>query len=198
MLAQFSEIAPKALLIGGMVWAGANWAYIGPELGSRTLRANGHIEMCKRGYAKNVLASAKEEIQKIPAPLPDPGREYAAQTMRGLINSPFGRYVSQSTQQFGIDAGGVLKLYEQEKKTAVATYKKALARAKEKTTQKLGKAGDVCGCVADEAVSLAQNEFALYSGTLTLFEPRKIADLGKLMVRAQASGACNHLQGVVQ
>ena len=198
MLAQFGEIAPKSLLVGGIVWAGVNWAYLGPELGSRTLRADGHIEMCKRGYAQNILAAAKEEVRKIPLPVPDPGREYAAKTMRGLINSPFGRYIRQSTRQFGVDAGGVLSLYEQEKKNAVTAYKRAIKHAKAKTTRKMGKAGDFCGCVADEAVSMAQNEFALYSGTLTLFRPGKITDLKKLMARAQGSGACNYLHGAAR
>lgn len=195
MLSQIGEIAPKAVLAGAIVWGGINWLLLGPELGARSLRANGHVEQCERGYGDAVAASIKDEISKIPLPLPDPQKEMAANTIRNIHNSPFGQMMNQLGGQYGVSLNSTLGMYEHEKLRAKAEYERAVTALKERATAKLGKAGDYCGCVADEAISTAQNDFAIYSGTLTLFRPAGIRDLDNLMMRAAAGNACAHLKG---
>jgi len=197
MFAQLGEVAPKALVVGGIAWAAVNWAFLGPELGARTIRADGHLEICKQGYGQNILATAEEEARQIPVPTADPQKEIAANSLRNLMNSPLGQLMKQTTQQtgLGVDLDDAMGVYQAQKQQAAEAYAAAVEEVKRKTTTKLGKAGDFCGCVADEAVSQAQNDFAIYSGTLTLFEPNGIKDLNKLMLRAQANGVCDHLHG---
>lgn len=195
MLGQIGEIAPKALLIGALLWALINWAFLGPELGARKLRADGHIEQCERGYEATIASAAREEISSMPLPLPDPEKEMAANAMRQMMNSPLGQIMNFAGQQGGVSIDDTLYMYEQQKQDALAAYDRAVAAAKERTKTRLGKAGDYCGCVADEAISGAQNDFAIFSGTLTLFRPAGIRDLDKLMIRAAAGDACAHLKG---
>lgn len=197
MFGQIGEIAPKAVLIGGVAYAAINWALVAPELGPRILRADGHIAQCERGYKDSVLAAAREEISKIPSGAPDPEKEMAARALRNMTNGPMGHIFNFAGQQAGVSLQGTLSVYESQKRSAKAAYERALETAKAKTTARIGKAGDFCGCVAATAVSQAQNEFAIYSGTLTLFRPAKIRDLDALMVRAQANNACNHIKGDV-
>ena len=184
MFAQIGEIAPKAALIGAVAWGGINWAFIGPELGART-----------RGYGEALTASVRDEIAKIPLPTPDPEKEYAANAMRQMQRSPFGQLMNQMGGQYGVSLDSTLGMYERQKRNAKAEYDRAIAALKERTKTNLGKAGDYCGCVADEAVSSAQNDFALYSSTLTLFRPAGIRNLDNLMLRASAGNACAHLKG---
>lgn len=193
MLGQISEVAPKTLLIGLLIWALINWAFLGPELGARQIRADGHIEQCERGYGEAIAAIAQEEIEKIEPPRIDAQREFAARNIREQLRGPMGQLFRMTGQQGMLD--DALATYEQEKKAAVETYARAVAAVKEKTTAKLGKSGDYCGCVADAAVSSAQNDFAIYSGTLTFFRPAGIRDLDVLMKRAAGSNACEHLKG---
>ncbi len=195
MFSQIGEIAPKALIIGGLCWAGANWAFLGPELGSRTLRANGHLQVCERGFSQSVMAAAKEEASKIPQPTADPEKEMAAQAMRDMMRSPLGNLMNMATQHTGLSVDTAIGAYEQQKRLARQAYERAVQAAKDRTTARLIHAADFCECVAAEAVSQAQNEFALYSGTLTIFKPNRIKDLNVLMARAQSRGACNHLKG---
>lgn len=197
MFGQIGEIAPKAVLIGGVAYAAINWAWIGPELGARTLHADGHITQCEQSFGKSVLAKAREEMSKIPMPTPDPEKEMAARAIRGMASSPLGTFFTMAGQQAGISLQDTLSVYEDQKRSAKAAYERALKAAKAKTTAKIELAGDFCGCVADAAVSDAQNEFAIYSGTLTLFRPAKIRDLDTLMIRAQAGNACTHIKGDV-
>lgn len=194
MLGQIGDIAPKAVLIGGIAYAAINWAYLGPEFGARTLRADGHIAQCESRHQKELLASAGEQISSIPAPQFDAQREAAANAIRAQLRGPLGQLLQATGQAEALE--GALDAYEHQKKIAKATYDKALAAAKAKTTEKLGSSGDYCGCVADTAISDAQNDFAIYSGTLTLFRPAKIRDLDALMLRSQSSPMCAHLKGV--
>jgi len=192
---QFTEFLPKALAFGALIWAIINWAFLGPELGARSLRANGHIEQCERGYGDALTASIKDEMSKIPLPTPDPEKEHAANAIRQMQNSPFGQLMNQMGGSYGVSLESTLGMYEQQKRNAKAEYDRAVAALKERTKNNLGKAGDYCGCVADEAVSSAQNDFALYSGSLTLFRPAGIRNLDNLMMRASAGNACAHLKG---
>ena len=195
MLGQLGDIAPKAVIIGSLVYGGINWAYLGPELGARVLHADGHIIQCESGYGDSVAAATAEAISKIPLPTLDPEKEMAANAIRQMQHSPFGQLMNSMGGQYGVSLDSTLGMYEQQKENAEAAYNRAVAATKAKTTAKLGKAGDYCGCVADEAISSAQNEFALYSGSLTLFRPAKIRDLDALMLRAAAGNACTHLKG---
>jgi hypothetical protein len=192
---QIVGLAPKWLVFGLGIWLVMNWVYVGPELAARILRANGHIERCEKGYRQSVSAAIQEEVSKIPLPLPDPQKEAAAEAMRNMMHSPLGNIMKFAGKQSGVDVNDALAVYEAQKRQAVVAYERAVEAAKQKTTEKLGKTGDFCGCVADEAISIAQNEFALYSGTLTLFRPGKIKNLDQLMARAQASGVCHDLKG---
>lgn len=195
MFAQIGEIAPKSVLIGAVVWGGINWGFLGPELGARSLRANGHIEQCEAGYAEAMANAARDELAKLPSPALDPEKEYAANALRQMQSSPFGQLMNQMGGQYGVSLDNTLGMYEQQKRNAQAEYERAVSALKERTKTSLGKSGDYCGCVADEAISSAHNDFAIYSGTLTLFRPASIRDLDNLMMRAAAGNACAHLKG---
>lgn len=194
MFSQIGEIAPKALVLGGLSWAALNWVVLGPELGSRGLIADGHLKICEANFGKDILASTEKEIREIPLPNISSEKEAAVQQLRTMQTSPFGELMNMFGQQTGISVNGAINRYERQKKQAINQYEAAVEIVKQKTTAKLGKSGDFCGCVADEAVSIAQNEFALYSGTLTFYKAKKIQNLDQLMSRAKATGACNHVK----
>lgn len=193
MLTQIGEIAPRVLVFGLVIWGAVNWAALGVELGGRTLRANGHIANCEKGFGETVASAAREEIGGIPAPFADPQKRMAADALRSMNNSPFGELMNSLGGAYGVGLDTAISAYEEQERTARAAYKRAVEEVKKRTASRLGKAGEYCGCVAAEAISAAQTEFAIYSGTLTLVRPAKIRDLDALMAGTSARNVCAHL-----
>lgn len=194
MLTQLGEVAPKALVIGSLSWAALNWIALGPELGSRILIADGHLKICEANYGKEVIASTEQAIKDVPLPRISYEKDAAVQQLQNIQRGPLGKFMDMYSQQTGISVEDAINRYMKQKKLATDQYEAAVGAIKQKTTTKLGKSGDFCGCIADEAVSIAQNEFALYSGTLSFYKAKKIQNLEQLMSRVKASGTCNHVK----
>lgn len=93
---------------------------------------------------------------------------------------------------FGIEstANAALAQMEQAKRTARAAYDQARERIKAETAGNIAKAGDVCSCVADMAIRETRTDWAIYAGTITLFQPSSIENFAQAMAQAHGAGGC--------
>jgi hypothetical protein len=194
MPAQFAEIAPKSLLAGTVLWGVLHWGFIGPEIGNRMLRAGGHIEQCQLRVAEYMNSELQTAIAAIPKPTRDPQKEFAINQMRQSMSSPLGDLFRMTGQAGLIDnAVGTLRAQQ---RAAEQKYRETVGLLKAKTAKRLNRSGDYCGCVASQAVTThAGNDFAIYSGTLTLIRGDKVKNLDTLMKRAAGDPACQKMAG---
>jgi hypothetical protein len=112
------------------------------------------------------------------------------------MNSP----VMQSLESMGGELGGMFPMgemadaaieqHEQVKRAAKEAYHRSVERLKRETATNLASAGTVCGCVADAAIDATRTEWAIFTGTLTLFQPAPLHSFDQRMAEAYASGRC--------
>lgn len=194
MLKDFSEIAPKAAVLAAVVWAGANYLIIGPEVAARVARAD-HIPVCEAGFREATAKAAENRAASVPRPMTDPVKEMAAAKLRDLQNHPILREMQNTGlgDLFGVSASMDLatEQYEQQKRAAKEAYGRALERIKEETATTLGNAGGVCGCAADAAIAETRTEWAVFSGTLGLIRPAPIKTFDDRMMQMRGSGRCD-------
>ncbi len=93
---------------------------------------------------------------------------------------------------FGIDqaANAALEQMDHAKRTARRAYDAARVRIKAETDAQVAGAGDVCACVADAAIAQTRTDWAIYAGTLTLYEPAPVANFSQTMAKVHGAGAC--------
>lgn len=190
----FSDIAPKALLASLTVWAGANYVVIGPEVASRVARAD-FVPVCEGNFKTIIAAAGEERASQVRMPQLDPMQELALRKARELYNSETMdklRIITGGKDVLGIDEGARLALQQIEdaKRAAKAAYEATQARIKAETATTLGKAGDMCGCVADAAIADTRTDWAIYSGTLTFITPAAVKAFDQRMGQAFNAGAC--------
>ena len=190
----FSDIAPKALLASLTVWAGANYVVIGPEVAVRVARAD-YLPICEGNFKAMVAAAGEERASQVRMPKLDAMQEFAIGQARELYNSEWMdqlRIMSGGKDSFGIDKGArlVLQEIEDSKRAAKAAYEAAQERIRQETATTLGKAGDMCGCVADAAIADTRTDWAIYSGTLTFITPAAVKTFDQRMGQAFNAGAC--------
>jgi hypothetical protein len=96
--------------------------------------------------------------------------------------------------QFGLDIDGAareaLSRADQAKRAAEAAYQQSLTRIREQTATSLASAGSVCGCIADATIADTRTEWAIYSGTLSLFRPAAVVNFSEKMAQVQRIGVC--------
>ncbi|MCR5858268.1 hypothetical protein [Mesorhizobium sp. J428] len=195
MLKDIADIAPKALVVSIIAWGGANYFIIGPEIASRVVRAD-HVPLCEGNFKNLVAKAADEQAASIPLPQIDAAQEFAADQARRMLNSPFMNDLRGMSQgmgdYFGFDGTvqQTFALIEQQKRAAREAYERSLAQLKDKTASDLARAGDVCGCVADQAIGETRTDWAIFSGTLSVIRPTSLKLFDQKMVRVHASGGC--------
>ncbi|PWE55004.1 hypothetical protein DEM27_16235 [Metarhizobium album] len=60
MLNHLSDIAPKAAVAAAVLWAGANYLVIGPEVAARVVRAD-HMPACEARHNEWALQAAQDK-----------------------------------------------------------------------------------------------------------------------------------------
>lgn len=193
MSSQFAELAPKSLLAGAVIWSVFHWGFAGPEIGSRILRAGGYIEQCQSRLANIANSQLENAIAALPKPELDQRKKLAIRQIQSQLHGPMGEWLRMTGQASMLE--DALEAFRAERMELESTYNKAVEIAKKKTTERLNRSDDFCGCLVSEAVSYAQNDFAVYSGTLTLIQNEKIRNLDALMKRSAASPACQQMAG---
>ncbi|MCM2396144.1 hypothetical protein NBH19_08635 [Rhizobium sp. S95] len=198
MLKLLSDIAPKAAVAAVVLWAGANYLVIGPEVATRVVRAD-HLPMCQRNFSEMTLNAAKRKAEELPPPAVDASKEMAASQLRALQDNPMMQELNRMGlgQAFGIDQtlNMSLRQYEEQKRAAIEAYNRSVERIKADTATTLGKAGDVCGCVADTAISETRTEWAIFSGTLGLIRPAPLKAFDERMAQTFGAGVCSAKAG---
>lgn len=199
MLKEFSDIAPKAAVAAMLVWAGANYILIGPEVAMRVARAD-HVPACERDVSALIAKAGSERAQSLPLPLFDPSQEFALEQLDAFRNNPMMkqlRILGGGIDPLGMDgiANSAARQYHDAKQAAKEAYERGLARIKEETATELGKAGSVCGCLADAAISDTRMEWAIFSGTLGLIRPAPLKSFDARMADAHRAGSCAAVKG---
>lgn len=190
----FSDTLPKALVASFAVWAGVNYVLIGPEVASRVARAD-FVPICEGNFKAMIAAAGEERAKQVRMPQLDAMQELALRKARQLHNSEWMdqlRAMSGGRDMFGIDEGAriVLDQIEDSKRAAKQAYEAAQERIRQETATTLGKAGDVCGCIADAAIADTRTDWAIYSGTLSMIKPAAVKGFDQRMGQAFNAGAC--------
>lgn len=197
----FLDVLPKAGLAGAILWAGANYFVVAPNLAARVTLAD-FVPACERNHETMALAAAKERTAELPPPSIDPVKQMAARSLRQMMNNP----VMQALEQMGGELGGVFPMremadiaiaqQEQAAKAAKEAYDRSLERLKRETASRIGSAGTTCSCLAAAAVEDTRTEWAIWTGTLTLFRPAPLQNFDQRMAEAYTSGRCTGLAKV--
>lgn len=195
----FSDIAPKALLAAVAVWAGANYIVIGPDVASRVVRAD-YLPICEGNFKAMVAAAGEERERSLAVPSLDAAQEFALSQLDAFQNNPMMGQLRGASGPLGTMIGDMLGIdratafarqqYEDGKRAARAAYNAAQERIRQETATTLGKAGNVCGCVADAAIADTLTDWAIYSGTLTFIKPASIKAFDQRMRQVFNAGAC--------
>lgn len=199
MLKEFSDIAPKTAVAALLLWAGANYVLIGPEVAMRVARAD-HVPACERDVSALIAKAGSERAQSLPLPSFDAQGEFAMEQLEAFRNNPMMeqlRILGGGTDLFGMDgmANSAARQYHQTKQAAKDAYERGLARIKEETATELGKAGSVCGCLADAAIADTRTEWAIFSGSLGLIRPAPLKSFDARMADAHRAGSCSAVKG---
>lgn len=197
LIGSFSDLLPKSLAAAFVVWGAANYFVIGPNIASRIVRAD-HVPICEAGFKALAEKAGEERLKQLPLPDFDAGHDYALGQARRVLNSPAMQHLRQMSgglaESFGLDIDGAarqaLRRAEEAREAAKQAYELSLARIREETATKLASAGSVCGCIADAGIADTRTEWAVYSGTLSLFRPAPVANFSERMAQLQRAGEC--------
>lgn len=195
MLSILTDTLPKPVLAGAALWATVSYFVIGPEAGSRIARAD-HVSVCTANFEMMAAKIGEERLRALPVPSLDPMQELAVDQVRRLQNNPFMNHLRGMSggmaDIFGIDqaANAALAQMDHAKRTARQAYDAARSRIKAETNAQVAGAGDVCSCVADAAIAQTRTDWAIYAGTLTLYEPAPVVNFSQTMAKVHGAGAC--------
>jgi len=198
MLNNLSDIAPKAAIAAALLWGGASYLFIGPEVASRVARTDS-LPVCEANFRDAATRMGKQLLSSLPEPALDAGKEMAVTQMRQFRSDP----LMGELNRMGL--GGLIGIdramnmvdaqYEQQKQAAVETYNRAADRIKQQTATALGAAGSVCGCLADAAIADTRTEWAIFAGTLGFIRPAPIKSFDARMAQLQQAGRCTGKAG---
>ncbi|MCO5057443.1 MAG: hypothetical protein M9905_06115 [Rhizobiaceae bacterium] len=71
-----------------------------------------------------------------------------------------------------------------------ASFDRAKKRLEEKTKTQLASAGDLCTCAAGEAIEQTRTDWALFTGSLTLYVPATVSGFDREIGTVLKAGAC--------
>lgn len=186
------DIVPKAAVPAVLGTAAFAYLVAGPEIAARVAQVD-HLPGCEREIAASIAAGAATRREATERPALDPAKEAAAAYLRQLQSSPlFGEMRKHPLGGLmGLDLmAGTVEAYErgkvQAERAAAATRQKVDAL----TATQLARTGSVCGCMADRAIADTRTDWAIFTGTLGLVRPARIAEFGATMRRSDPDGIC--------
>lgn len=186
------DILPKAAVPAVVGSAFLAYFVVGPEIASRVARVD-HIPACERDIASSIVADAAKRRAAVDDAAPDPAKEAAAEALREFARSPlFGemrRHPLGNLMGLGQISGAVTG-YERGKAKAAEVARSVREEIDALAATHLGRAGSVCGCMADRAITETRMEWAVFTATLGLVRPARIAMFGETMRRSDPDGLC--------
>ena len=202
MLKEFSDIAPKALLAGIAVWGIINYAVIGPEVAARVVKAD-LIPACETNIKALIAKASEAKLNAVKKPALNANDEFAMRRLDALRSNPLMNQLrTMGGGRSGL--GGIFDLngmadaaseqYHAARQAATDAYRNALEAVKRETATELGKAGDLCGCLADAAISDTRTDWAIFSGTLGLVKPAPLKTFDAKMADKHRAGACTSMK----
>lgn len=194
MLKDFTDIAPKAALAAALLWSGSHYLLIGPDVAARVVRAD-YLPQCEDQYQVMVARAGEARASAVPLPQENTQQDMAAAQLGVLWSSPF----MQELQALG-GGGDMLGLgamtdiavgqFQAQKQAARDAYDAAIAQVHAQTATDMARSGTVCGCIADAAIGEARTEWAVYSGSLGLFQPAPVREFDQRMMQAFETASC--------
>ena len=197
LISLFKDVAPPVVLAGGIVWAGANYLLIAPKIAERVVAAD-HLDQCRADQESLIAQAGKDAVAGLELPSIDPAQELALRQVEGLMNSPlmgWARGASQGMDRMlGIDIDGTLaaarEQVEEARRAGQQAFDRAKKRLEEKTKAQLASAGDLCTCAAGEAIEQTRTDWALFTGSLTLYVPATVSGFDREIGTVLKAGAC--------
>lgn len=199
----FKDVFPSAMLAGLLVWAGANFFFIGGKIGARVVRAD-YLVACTANIKELAEQARGEKLAAIPEPSIDLMQEFALRQAEGILNSPFmdwARGASQGAADiFGLDVGGAAAAARQQieagQRAAGRAQRAAQEAVRKQTAARIASADELCSCIGETAIAETRTDWAIYTGTLTLYTPPPIESFSGKMAAVAKSGVCEGREGV--
>jgi len=202
----FQTVIPPAMLASALVWGGANYFLIGPKIGERVVRAD-YLASCSADVKALAGAARDKKMAAIPLPSIDPMQEFARRQTEGILNSPFMKWAEGASRSsgrslgdiFGLDLGGAAaaarEQFEANQRAAGKAFRDAQAAVRKQTEARIASADDLCACIGQTAIEETRTEWAIFTGTLTLYTPAPIESFKGAMAAVAKSGVCEGRDG---
>lgn len=201
-----TDVVPRALLAGGLAWGAVNYVLIGPKLAERIAAAD-HMPACTANVAALAARAGEEQLAALPLPQVDFEAEQLLTQAERIVRSPILDWAYGAANSGPGGLGAVLDIdprqqvvdarhaYERSKQAAMETWQRSRDQVLARTASRLAASGDICGCIADVAIAETRMDWALYSGSLTLYRPASIDGFAGRMAQAARSGSCERQAG---
>ncbi|MGE0279585.1 MAG: hypothetical protein AB7P20_03080 [Rhizobiaceae bacterium] len=190
----FTDIVPKAVLAGAVLWAGAHYFVVGPAIASRVVRFD-FLPGCEAGYRDVTLRAAEDRARAIRLPSVSPDAQIVTEMLRGLQNNPLLQELQRPGGMgdllgLGDIPGLALRKFNRAREQTEAAYRQSMDRLERETATNLAQAGSVCSCAADLAIADTRKEWAFFSGSLGFVRDERIAAFGETMARLPRVEVC--------
>lgn len=191
------DILPKAFVAAGLVYGVAHYGLIGVKIGERVVAAD-HIPVCRADLVELAQKAGEQKRAAIPLPTIDPMQEYAIRQAEQIYNSPFMIWAQGASQGLadglGLNPRGAAdalrETYQANKRAAQDAHRIAQEKVRAWTAAQVDAAGDTCACLGQKAIEANRTDWALYTGSLTLYQPAAIASFEQQMANVLESGTC--------
>ncbi|MCC4242959.1 hypothetical protein [Stappia indica] len=201
-----TDVVPRALLAGGLAWGAVNYVLIGPKLAERVAAAD-HLPACTANMAALAARAGEEQLAALPLPQVDVAAVQALTLAEGMLRTPLVDWAYDAANSGPGGLGSVLgfdprqqvadarRAYERSKQAAMETWQRSRDQVLASTASRLAASDDICGCIADVAIAETRMDWALYTGSLTLYRPASIDGFAGRMAQAARAGACERQAG---
>lgn len=186
MFSMPTDVLPKSLAFGVMLWATASYFVIGPEVGARVAKFD-HLQVCQSGHTELVKREAESEMQALAPPTTE--NDIALGYVGDLMNAPMMRELAE-IGGWGGAMGNMTSQLREKQAAAKENYARGRAEIEARTRRKLADSEGFCGCVADAAIDKSRNDWALFAGSLGLFSNSKVENFGEAFTNPDNIKAC--------
>lgn len=193
MLKETSELAPRAIIFGALIWGSLSYFVAGPEIASRVAETD-FLPACQVTVGKRVERAMAEQAVAVTGSRPSGAADAYMRRLEAMRDSPI-MQDAQTQQMMAVlgldtmvDAG--VEEYNARKEQAEAAYKASVAELEDAASTSLARTNGACGCAADFAIAETRTEWAVYVGTVGLIRPKRLDQFDAIIGQAVDRGEC--------
>lgn len=184
MSLKLPEILSPELALGLVAYAGLSYFVTSDQIAGRIAKAD-TIPVCQATVTEQISSQAEQEIDRITRPDTQAAqRDAAISTLHSMSSSDHGRFFDQLT-------GGAMRRAaaqaEATRRAARQAQQDAVNELRRRAEARIAQAPDLCSCMARSAYEASRTDWAIYTGTLSIFQPATVEHFLDEMNRHAAS-----------